>query len=248
MVSRYQKAEGNRLHSEILLADAQNTGADVWVTLSVLASTILMQLTGWWWLDIVAALGVTLPEDAERLDMELPTANVPLSQPLEASTLAEALFSYQRAADLLRDALAEYNYHLDEYKNNLGTYLSHLDHVELVQALAQADHDYLAALTATGDARKPLMASARENYEKARANLELLQLEVDRLENKIKSLAELAVNRQEPDFISGQIDQVAHSMLETEKTMNDLRFATDLAPLTEEAPELLRFPPVQVME
>jgi divalent metal cation (Fe/Co/Zn/Cd) transporter len=42
-----------------LLADAQNTGADVWVTLSVLTSTMLMRVTGWWWLDVVAALGVT---------------------------------------------------------------------------------------------------------------------------------------------------------------------------------------------
>ena len=73
-----------------------------------------------------------------------------------------------------------------------------------------------------------------------------MQLEIDRLENKIKSLAELAVNRQEPDFISGQVDQVAGSMLETEKTMNELQFATGLAPLDEEVPELVQ-PPVQVM-
>jgi hypothetical protein len=38
----------------------------------------------------------------------------------------------------------------------------------------------------------------------------------------------MAVNRQEPDFISGQVDQVASSMLETERTMNELRFATGL--------------------
>jgi chemotaxis protein histidine kinase CheA len=84
------------------------------------------------------------------------------------------------------------------------------------------------------------------NYEKAKANHELVQLELDRLENKIKSLAELSVNRQEPDFISGQVDQVAGSMLETEKTMNDLQFATGLAPLDEEVPELVQ-PPVQVV-
>jgi cation diffusion facilitator family transporter len=59
-VSRYQIASGRRLRSEILLADAQNTSSDVWVTVSVLTSTILMQLTGWWWLDVVAALGVTV--------------------------------------------------------------------------------------------------------------------------------------------------------------------------------------------
>jgi len=84
------------------------------------------------------------------------------------------------------------------------------------------------------------------NYEKAKANHELVQLEIDRLENKIKSLAELSVNRQEPDFISGQVDQVTGSMLETEKTMNELQFATGLAPLDEEVPELVQ-PPVQVV-
>jgi hypothetical protein len=86
------------------------------------------------------------------------------------------------------------------------------------------------------------------NVEKARSNLELLELELNRLENKIKSLAELAVNRQEPEFISGQVDQVAESMLETEKTMNDLRFATGLGPLEDDAPELLRYPVIQTRE
>jgi DNA repair exonuclease SbcCD ATPase subunit len=83
------------------------------------------------------------------------------------------------------------------------------------------------------------------NYEKAQANHELVGLEIDRLENKIKSLAELAVNRQEPEFISSQVDQVATSMVETEKTMNELEFATGLSHLEESVPELLR-PPVQV--
>src|SRR5207237_7623144 len=64
------------------------------------------------------------------------------------------------------------------------------------------------------------------NYEKAKANHELVQLEIDRLENKIKSLAEISVNRQEPDFISAQAEQATGSMLEPEKSMNDLQFAT----------------------
>jgi cation diffusion facilitator family transporter len=55
-VSRYQMAAGNRLKSEVLLADAKNTSSDVWVTLSVIFSTALVALTGWWWLDIAAAL------------------------------------------------------------------------------------------------------------------------------------------------------------------------------------------------
>jgi hypothetical protein len=49
----------------------------------------------------------------------------------------------------------------------------------------------------------------------------------------------LAVNRQEPEYISGQVDQVAASMLETENTMNELRFVTGLDSV-EEAPSLLQ--------
>src|SRR5262245_19414316 len=85
------------------------------------------------------------------------------------------------------------------------------------------------------------------NYRKAEANHELVQLELDRLENKIKSLAELAGNRQEPDFISSQVDQVAGSMLETEKTMNELQFATGLAPADEQVPDLVQNAPVMIV-
>ncbi|MCA9914694.1 MAG: cation diffusion facilitator family transporter, partial [Anaerolineae bacterium] len=57
-VSRYQIRAGKRLQSEILLADARNTQADVFVTLSVITSTLLVALTGMAWLDALAALAV----------------------------------------------------------------------------------------------------------------------------------------------------------------------------------------------
>ncbi len=77
------------------------------------------------------------------------------------------------------------------------------------------------------------------NYDQARANHEFVELEIDRLENKIKSLAEIAVNRQEPDYVSSQVDQVATSMLETEKTMNDLQVFTGLGRLDDQVPMML---------
>jgi DNA repair exonuclease SbcCD ATPase subunit len=77
------------------------------------------------------------------------------------------------------------------------------------------------------------------NLKRARDNFDLVKLEIDRLENKIRSLSELAVNRQEPDYISGQVDQVAASMLETEKTMNELQFVTGLDTV-DHAPALLQ--------
>ncbi len=57
-VSRYQRREAARLGSIILMADAQNTATDVWVTISVLVSSVLTALTGWGWIDFVTALVV----------------------------------------------------------------------------------------------------------------------------------------------------------------------------------------------
>jgi hypothetical protein len=79
-----------------------------------------------------------------------------------------------------------------------------------------------------------------ENLNKARENYQMVGVEIDRLENKIRSLSEMAVNRQEPEFISGEVDHVASSMIDTEKTMNELQFATGLNPVDNEPPELLR--------
>jgi hypothetical protein len=77
------------------------------------------------------------------------------------------------------------------------------------------------------------------NLQKARDNSELVHLEIDRLENKINSLSEMAVNRQEPDFIVRQVDEVASGMVQTERTMNELQFATGLA-VDEEVPQLVQ--------
>jgi predicted nucleic acid-binding Zn-ribbon protein len=77
------------------------------------------------------------------------------------------------------------------------------------------------------------------NYERARANHEFVELEIDRLENKIKSLSEVAVNRQEPDYVSTQVDRVANSMLETEQTMNELKVFTGLGKIDEDIPPIL---------
>jgi len=78
------------------------------------------------------------------------------------------------------------------------------------------------------------------NFQKARDNSELVQAEVDHLENKIRALSELAVNRQDPEFILGQVDLVASSMVQTERTMNDLQFATGLDAGDESVPAILR--------
>ena len=87
-----------------------------------------------------------------------------------------------------------------------------------------------------------------DNLTKAKDNYQLVQLEIERLENKIRSLSEMAVNRQEPEFISNQVDHVAASMMETEKTMNELQFATGLNSLDEQTPEMMQVVQAQVVK
>ena len=86
------------------------------------------------------------------------------------------------------------------------------------------------------------------NFKKAMDNLQLVELQLDQLENRIHSLSEMAVNRQEPDFISSQVDLVATSMVQTEQTMNELRFATGLDAATADTPPLLRPVQAQILE
>ena len=78
-----------------------------------------------------------------------------------------------------------------------------------------------------------------ENYQQAKSNFLFVTLELDRVENKIKSLSEISVNRQDPEYISDQIDLVADSMKDTERTMSDLEFVTGIGDMEEDAPQLM---------
>jgi hypothetical protein len=77
------------------------------------------------------------------------------------------------------------------------------------------------------------------NYQKARENFELIQAEIERLESKINSINEMAINRQDPQFVSSQVDAVADSLVQTEQTINDLNFATGLDPFDDAIPALV---------
>jgi len=58
-VSTYERRIGKKLGSEILVADAEHTRSDIFVSLTVLASLVAVRL-GWGWIDAVAALAVVV--------------------------------------------------------------------------------------------------------------------------------------------------------------------------------------------
>ena len=78
-----------------------------------------------------------------------------------------------------------------------------------------------------------------DNFGRAKKNAEFVSIELDRIEGKIQALAEMAVNRQDPDFLSSQVDSAAESMRQTEKAVSELQHLTGLADQLEEPPPIL---------
>ena len=58
-VAFYERRVGNRLNSNILIADAQHTMSDIWITIAVLAG-LMGVWSGFQWLDVVLAFPVAL--------------------------------------------------------------------------------------------------------------------------------------------------------------------------------------------
>jgi chemotaxis protein histidine kinase CheA len=83
----------------------------------------------------------------------------------------------------------------------------------------------------TAEARK-------ENLAKARQNAEYIAAELDRLENKIQAVTELAVGHSDPDEMSSRIDAISEGISQTEQTIQSLQQITGVSD-TETAPSIL---------
>ena len=84
------------------------------------------------------------------------------------------------------------------------------------------------------------MAELRlDNHARAQKNAQFVVIELDRIEQKIHALAEMAVNSQDPDFLSSQVDSAAESMRQTEKAVTELQHLTGLADQIDEPPPIL---------
>ncbi len=82
------------------------------------------------------------------------------------------------------------------------------------------------------------------NFEQARDSFELVKAEQQRLETRIRSLAEMGISRGDPAAFSNQVDHVAGSIAQTEKTLEDLQFVTGFSTADEAVPEIISRPRV----
>lgn len=99
--------------------------------------------------------------------------------------------------------------------------------------------DGLEKARAAGDERivrsfEDRLATAKarvEHFERSRKDLLFVNAELDRIEDKIKALSEMAVNQSEPDALSAQIDATAESMQATEARLSEFQLGATMPDL-----------------
>src|SRR5262245_10041201 len=77
-----------------------------------------------------------------------------------------------------------------------------------------------------------------DNITKARSNAEFVAAELDRLENKIQAVTEMAVSHTDPDEMSSRIDAIAEGISQTEQTIRELQTITGMT-AADETPSIL---------
>ena len=169
-----------------------------------------------------------------------------LKEPLEFGTHEQLESMQKRGLDrllwvFLRLLFAQYQleqFQMAVSEDQIQVKLKRID-AELARLAESDSPEHAAKIRRTLMDNQKTLNERLKNYKRATSNYKFVQFELDRVENKIKSLSELSVNRQDPEYISGQIDAVTGSMKETERTMNDLQFVTGIGNLDDDAPELM---------
>jgi chemotaxis protein histidine kinase CheA len=78
----------------------------------------------------------------------------------------------------------------------------------------------------------------KDNLGKAQSNAEFVAAELDRLENKIQAVTEMAVSHSDPNEMSSRIDAIAEGISQTEQTIRELQTITGMTG-QDEAPSIL---------
>lgn len=131
-------------------------------------------------------------------------------------------------------------------QSSLRQFLAATDEGQLQQRIAEL-RQRLEAAGAQDDERvvRSLTDSLQvaelrlDNLQRARANAEFVEIELDRIETKIQALTEMSVNRQDPDFLTSQVDAAADSIAHTETAITELQNITGLVSDLEEPPPIL---------
>ncbi len=79
----------------------------------------------------------------------------------------------------------------------------------------------------------------RANIGRAQQNYELVDLEINRIEQKLQTIVEMAINRQDPAMLTAEVGAVADSVKATEDTIGELQIFSGLTQADLEVPHIL---------
>jgi hypothetical protein len=167
--------------------------------------------------------------NAERTDFETDSLALPLNiTPENKKLIDEAIFEFGRSSDLYTRADKEFAQHILRFKQSESTYESHRAGAQAMIHLSAGDRDCLKWLTAPGDQKADLVASATKEYNRAIAlsRVYILKFSVwDQIAEKIypKGVTRQNVNEQTPDLA-----QIAdHSIVAMRQAMGNEAFQED---------------------
>ena len=138
-----------------------------------------------------------------------------------------------------------------QHHATLERLLSELDRAELA-ARVEAIRADLARATEAKDERLARSHQERltttqarlDYYDRTARDAEFLRVELDRVEEKILALSEMAVNQHDPNVLSAEIDAAASSMQATESSLSTLALGAP-AGISGPAPAILDAPVAQ---
>ena len=105
----------------------------------------------------------------------------------------------------------------------------------LTKAKATADE----RLVRSYEERLATVVARLEHYERSRKDLEFVTAELDRIEDKIQALSEMAVYQADSNGLSAQIDATAASMQATESRLSEFQTSSTTLPELLDAPAIL---------
>ena len=131
-----------------------------------------------------------------------------------------------------QDALAQFLRGTD--RNQLQREIEHCE----TQLQDATDRERDAKLVKSLDDMLQTLRQRLANHDRARENLDFLAAEIDRIEQKVNAIGELAINAPSTMDITAQVDGIAEGVSATEEAMRTL----DMAPVLQKTsvPRLLR--------
>lgn len=99
----------------------------------------------------------------------------------------------------------------------------------LQREAARPDNEQRRRIMSTLDDNLQACQKRKANLEQAQENFDLLMAEQTRLENRIRSIAEMGFGQDDAAMLSSEINVATGSIQDAETTLNELRFVTHLA-------------------